>query len=166
MLDAGTDPDAYFYEKRFGTESGMLRSRTLLQAAAERGDYDLVCLLLERGVDLTRPALGYKGMTALQAICFWDPARPEERVRKDKILRLLLDKGAEANAASSGMQGAALRAAAMHGDFSTAFLPLKHGAEINAVSGDDIFHYPGTALDAAAEHGRLDTVFDIVCSRI
>ncbi|KAL1872705.1 hypothetical protein Daus18300_004251 [Diaporthe australafricana] len=160
MLDAGAEPDAYSYETGSGEIWWMVDSRTPLQAAAERGEHNLVCLLLERGVDVNLPALGDTGMTALQAICLWDPATPEERARKDKILRLLLDKGAEVNAPSSVRRWTALCAAAMHGDLATAFLLLKHVAEINMVS-DGSYHdrsLPSTALDVAAECGRLDMV--------
>lgn len=159
MLDAGADPDAYSFETSLETErSDQTLHRTPLQAAAGIGDFTLVCLLLERGVDLNRPALGWHSQTALQAICAWDPVRPEEMTKKEKIIKLLLDKGADVNAMNSSGYTALIHAALL-GDLSTAFILLKHGAEVDALARKERHaDVPGTALDAAAERGRLDMV--------
>lgn len=163
MLDAGADPDAFSFETLPGMDRVIpinFDRRTPLQAASEIGDYDLVCLLLKRGADVNRPALGEYRHTALQAICAWDPMRPEERTRKDKIIELLLAKGADVNA-SSFFGRTALIYAAQLGDLSTAFILLKHGAKINVISRDP-YQWPReiqqTALDVAAQQGRLDMV--------
>lgn len=150
MLDAGADPDAYSSDDPNVLDP--FSRRTPLQAAAGIGDYTLVCLLLERGADLNRPARGRYGITALQAICIWDPVRREERLRKDKIIKLLLDKGANVNAENPDGQ-TALHFVALRGDLSTAFILLKHGAKLDVIS-----EPLQTALDVAACYGRLDMV--------
>ena len=161
MLDAGADPDAY----SFGTNPWKGRNEygdrchTPLQAAAGIGDYTLVCLLLERGADLNRPELNRYSNTALQAICAWDPVRPEEVLRKDKIIKLFLDEGADVNAENSPGHTALFHAAQL-GDLSTAFILLKHGAKVDAICEPAWVTASGlerlTALDVAAINGRLD----------
>lgn len=162
MLDAGADPDTYSFDYScIGRRmySWFLACRTPLQAAAGIGDYTLVRMLLERGADVNRPAFGHRSNTALQAVCAWDPVRLEERTRKDGIIKLLLAKGADVNAVNpSG--NTALTYAAQLGDLSTAFILLKHGARLDAIvrtrsmTGEIL----QTALDIAAEDGRLDMV--------
>lgn len=160
MLDAGADPNAHSFDENLPFfDAYHPYSRTPLQAAASVGDYPLVCMLMERGADLNRPAVGVNGVTALQAICAWDPLRREERLRKDKIIALLLEKGADVNAASPAGRTALICAAEL-GDLSTAFTLLKHGAKVDAMGG----YYgqendcPRTALDVAASCGGLDMV--------
>lgn len=159
MLDAGADPDAYSSDTDSRYSAVCRLVRTPLQAAAGIGDYTLVCMLMERSADVNRPAVGVHGMTALQAICAWDPIGSEERVLKDKIIALLLDKGAEVNDTSADGHTALIDAARL-GDPSTAFTLLKHGAKVDAIStryNTFIGHYQ-TALDVAAYFGRLDMV--------
>lgn len=160
MLDAGADPNAHSLTRANPDYLTYLDSnQTPLQAAAGIGDYTLVCMLLERGAHLNGPALGPLGKTALQAACAWDPVRRDERLRKDKIIQLLLDKGADVNAANC--EGyTALMCAAEWGDISTAFTLLKHGAKPNMIWTYDHMRkvHEQTALDIAAWNGRLDMV--------
>lgn len=157
MLDGGADPNAYCSETIYGALLNSGSCQTPLQAAAGLGDYDLVCLLLERGADLNgRWPVDLYAMTALQRVCAWDPVRPEERMRKEKIVKLLLDKGAEVDDKSSYGCPALIHAASL-GDLSTAFLLLKYGANVNAVVVERSSSSK-TALDVAASHGRLDMV--------
>lgn len=156
MLDAGADPNAHSFDTNSEYIYFFSRSRTPLQAAARVGDYTLVCMLMEHNADVNRPALGDHGMTALQAICAWNPLRREERQKKEKIIALLLDNGAEVN--TTDIHGhTALHYAAQLGDLSSAFSLLKQGADVN-VAGRDFLMRAGTALDTAARHGRLDMV--------
>lgn len=161
MLDADADPNAHSSEMNISKSVFFNRlGQTPLQAAAGNGDYTLVCMLMERGADLNGPAFGKYSMTALQAICVWDPVRREERLRKDKIIKLFLDEGADVNAANSTGHTALIYAAQL-GDLSTAFTLLKHGAKLDAISTfnyDDIGQSHQTALDGAACYGRLDMV--------
>ncbi|KAI7781017.1 hypothetical protein LA080_015360 [Diaporthe eres] len=156
MLDAGADPNAHSFDTNSEFIYFIGRSRTPLQAAAEIGDYTLVCMLMEVDPDVNRPALGDNGMTALQAICAWDPIRREERQKKEKIIALLLDNGAEVNATNAHGHTALFYAAQL-GDLSSAFSLLKHGADVN-VAGREFSIWAGTALDTAARNGRLDMV--------
>ncbi|KAK2603113.1 hypothetical protein N8I77_009593 [Diaporthe amygdali] len=154
MLEQGADINAYSYWESYEQKAPPRRSwSTPLQAAAGQGDYALVCMLLEQGADMNRPAPGGCRKTPLSAICSWDPARPEERIRKDKIVKLFLDKGADVNLRVHVQP--ALNIAARFGDIPTAFILLKHGAKVNLESEPVSV---GTALDAAASQGRLDMV--------
>ncbi|KAH8760503.1 ankyrin repeat-containing domain protein, partial [Diaporthe sp. PMI_573] len=158
MLDAGADVNAHSVtglDPDYAHYSGFIQ--TPLQAAAGIGDYTLVCMLLEHGADLNGPAHNNAryANTALQAICVWDPVRQEERLRKDKIIQLFLDKGVDVNAVNSAGHTALMRAAQL-GDISTAFTLLKHGAKSNAIAIYDNEQH--TALDIAAWYGRLDMV--------
>lgn len=160
MLDAGADPNGRSFDNSPFYTFDNRQGQTPLQAAAGNGDYTLVCMLMERGADLNGPAFGNYDTTALQAICVWDPLRREERLRKDKIIKLFLNNGADVNATNSTGHTALIYAAQL-GDLSTVFALLKHGAKLDAISTS---YYPGigehqqTALDAAACYGRLDMV--------
>jgi ankyrin repeat protein len=69
------------------------------------------------------------GETALQAAWEWNPLSSEE-ARRAKLLKLLIDHGAEVNAPSAKHDGMiALDSAARQGDLRTAVLLLKHGAD-------------------------------------
>lgn len=151
MLDADADPNGCSYD------TNPDKGQTPLQAAAGIGDYALVCMLMDRGADLNGPAFGDYGQTALQAICAWDPVRQEERLRKDKIMTLFLERGVEVNATNS-LGLTALIHAAQLGDLSSAFRLLKHGAKVNLAVSRATRQLTGTALDTAAWNGRLDMV--------
>lgn len=155
MLEQGADLDAHSnWESYERNPPPGACCRTPLQAAAGRGDYALVRMLLDRGADVNRPARGSHGMTALHAICAWDPVRPEERIQKDKIIKMLLEEGADVNAANIGGQTALIKVA-MLGDLPTAFILMKHGARVNMAT---TMPCDQTALDMAAYFGRLDMV--------
>lgn len=129
---------------------------TPLQAAASQGNEDLVYLFLRQGANVNSRARGRRGMTALQAICLWDPATEQEHRRKMTICELLLSSGADINAAPARCNGTtALQAAVSAGDLELAAILVRDGAHVNAppaISGG--FNY--CALDAAARYGRLD----------
>lgn len=157
MLDAGADPNAHSFDTSSDSEFLIRRRMTPLQAAAGIGDYALVRMLMGRGADVNRPALGKFGKTALQAICAWDPVRQEERLRKDKTIALLLDKGADVNVAN--LEGLTpLICATQLGDLSLAFRLLKNRAKVNMATSPGNSPWVGTALDTAAKNGRLDMV--------
>lgn len=134
----------------------MERTWTPLQAAADRGNEDLVRLFLERGANVNSPARGSLGATALQAICGWGPATEKEHRRKITICEVLLSHGAEVNAAPEKLHGrTALQAAAARGDIELTAILLRHGAHVNAPPSKFNEH---CALDWAALAGRLDVV--------
>lgn len=95
MLRAGADPNAYTRYNR------SLRLMTPLQMAAKRGDIDVVELLLLEGAEVNSPAKGRYGSTALQASCLYRPYSSEGQERKLRKIRLLLEHGADLNAAPS-----------------------------------------------------------------
>lgn len=131
-------------------------TQTPLQAAASRGNENLVHLFLRQGANVNSRARGDRGRTALQAICSWDPATEQEHRRKMTICELLLDSGADINGAPARRDGVtALQAAVSTGDLELAAILVRDGAHVNAppaIRGG--FNY--CALDAAALHGRLD----------
>ncbi|GAW12868.1 hypothetical protein ANO14919_022390 [Xylariales sp. No.14919] len=127
-----------------------------LQAAAMRGDLELVIHLLQRGAIINQPAIGYRGRTALQGSCEWTALSKEERKRKIDLIKFLISQGANVNASGAERRGmTALQIATLYGDMEVALLLLEHGATINAPpAGRDGY----CALDAAALEGRLDMV--------
>ncbi|RWA14536.1 hypothetical protein EKO27_g588 [Xylaria grammica] len=127
-----------------------------LQAAAMRGNLELVIHLLQRGAIINQPAIGYRGRTALQGSCEWTALSKEERKRKIELIKFLISQGADVNASGAERGGmTALQITALYGDMEVALLLLEHGATINASpAGHDGY----CALDAAALEGRLDMV--------
>jgi ankyrin repeat protein len=132
-----------------------------LQGAACANQIKAVQLLVNSKADVNAAPLGYlvrdlylntdrvaPPRTALQA------AAGTGNIR---MVRLLLDAGAdvESKVRDEIEQGTALQFAAMAGSISVASELIKNGADVNApASGDD----GRTALEGAAEHGRLDMV--------
>lgn len=149
ILETGMDINAFSKADHRFTRM----EQTALQAAAERGDIEMASLLMSKGANINLPAVGFRGRTALQAACGWDPLTADEKARKMSLVQLLIESGADVNAPAADEQGqTALQAAAIHGDMEIAVLLLHHGANPNGGSGD------GTALDGAAVMGRIDVV--------
>jgi ankyrin repeat protein len=72
------------------------------------------------------------------------------------IVRLLLDHGAEINAAPAVAGGVtALQGASIKGHINIVEMLIENGADVNA---DPAVKDGRTAIEGAAEHGRLDTV--------
>lgn len=152
LLLSGCDLDAYWRD-----EWGRGDLWTPLQVAAESGNEALVLLFVQEGADINMPAGGPGGKTALQAICAWSCATEEEHQRKMRICVLLIENGANVNAAPSEEGSTALMSAASHGDLELVALLLRQGADVNAPPAKSP-PYKGTALDRAAYWCRLDTV--------
>lgn len=156
LLDAGADIDCHLHS------SVDCHRLSPLQAAADRGNEEVVLLLLKEGATVNAPALGRRGYTALQAICSFDAFTQDEQARKIRIINSLIDNGANINAAPAWCAGyTALQLTALRGDLETAILLLQKGADVNAppckrTTGRD--WKPDNALDTAAEEGRLDLV--------
>lgn len=132
---------------------------TPLQAAASRGNEDLVKLLLTHGANINSPPRGAGGKTALQHICYWSPATEEQHRRKMRICNLLIHSGADINAPAARRYGmTTLQATVIQGDLELAAILIRNGAHVNAppaeIGSESGYHY--CALDAAAFHGRLD----------
>jgi ankyrin repeat protein len=72
-----------------------------------------------------------------------------------EIIELLLVHGADVNAAHPKNCTTALQIAAIQGFLGIAYLLLKHGANVNAPAAEVDGR---TALEGAAEHGRIDMV--------
>lgn len=135
---------------------GATRLQTPLQAAASQGNEDLVYMFLEEGANANSPARGLHGRTALQAICFWHPATEKEHRRKMTICDILLNNGADINAAPARQRGeTALQAAVTAGDLELTALLIHKGAHVNAPPPTKADY---CALDLAAQYGRLDIV--------
>ncbi|KAL7627774.1 hypothetical protein AAE478_001969 [Parahypoxylon ruwenzoriense] len=151
LLEAGVDINAY--SRGNGAHSFPC---TPVQAAAGRGDKELVAFLVERGANINQPAHGNRGKTALQAACGWDPASFEEKEKKLSLVQFLIDEGAEVNAPAASSYGCtAMQHAAALGDMETTLLLIHHKANPNALP----YRRGGRcALDAAANFGRLDVV--------
>ncbi|KAI5868349.1 hypothetical protein GGS23DRAFT_592128 [Durotheca rogersii] len=151
FLDAGVDINAYSRATRFHSFPC-----TPVQAAANRGEKDLVALLVDRGANINQPAHKNRGKTALQAACGWNASSAAEKEKKLTLVRCLIENGADVNAAAAASYGCtALQHAAALGDIETALLLIHHGANPNA---GPYKHGERCALDAAALSGRLDVV--------
>lgn len=147
LLDAGVDINAYNPSNYYAL--------TPVQAAASRGDKDLIIKLVSGGARINQPAVGDRGNTALQAACEWNPASAKERAKKLDLIQYLIGRGAEINAPPAPNYGhTALQWAAFRGDMDVALLLIHHGANPNQPSG----FYGQRALDVAAALGRLDMV--------
>lgn len=125
---------------------------TPLQAAASKGNTELIECLLEKGAEINAPAGRFCfGRTALQAAC--DRSADESYIAP---IELLLSRGADVNARAGIEYGVtALQATAIRGQMKAAMLLLNAGADVNA---DGAIKEGRNALDGAAEHGRLDMV--------
>jgi Ankyrin repeats (3 copies)/Ankyrin repeat len=116
--------------------NGNIGGYRALPAAAQRGHYDLVALLLRNGADVN--ATGPCGISALQfAAAIGD---------KD-VVSLLWRNGADVNA--EGIYGSALHIATSNGHVEVVSLLLEIGANVNALR-----KRFGTPLDAAIVKGR------------
>jgi ankyrin repeat protein len=129
-----------------------------LQVAAYRGDLGAVRLLLDHGANVNAAPLAHlfdAPRTALQV------AAGNSDV---SMVRFLLEAGADVESESTSEdeqahaypeQGTALQFAAIAGSVSIVTLLIEKGADVFAPAmGDD----GRTALEGAAEHGRLDIV--------
>lgn len=92
---------------------------TALLFAAQNGDVESTALLLAAGAPVDDTVAG--GMSALTLACFSG---------QGDVARLLLDKGANPNAAGAGYS--ALHAAALGGDLASVEALLARGADVNA----------------------------------
>lgn len=165
MLKAGAEPNAYFRDQVTRVPT------TPLQAAARECSIDIVELLFQAGSDVNAPAKGERGYTALQASCSSRPDFLEFQEQKLRTIRLLLAHGANVNAAPASFKGkTALQEAAASGDVAVAKLLLLHNPRADVNAPPCVMDYRksshtgitepvlGTALDFAAENGRIDMV--------
>ena len=119
--------------------------------------YPLCTAVVEKNLEMAKTLLDFKanpnlaidrdGHTVLQ-IAVRDGGKD--------IVEMLLEYGADVNAAPAQMRGAtALQFAAIQGFLGIAYLLLQHEADVNAPAGE----FEGrTALEGAAEHGRIDMI--------
>ncbi|RYC54781.1 hypothetical protein CHU98_g11424 [Xylaria longipes] len=129
---------------------------TPLQLAARRSRLDVTRWLLAQGADINAPAASSGGRTALQAAC-----RPGLSCNIDVgLIQLLIDNGADVNAPAAFECGAtALQCAIKEGSMGVFCFLLDAGADVHATAKDRIFRDQyKSALDTAAEFGRLDMV--------
>ena len=127
----------------------------VLQSAAYKGYLEAVKVLIDAGADVNAAPTSYSNdhnqgerRTALQA------AAQQNHL---DVVRLLLGKGAEVerSSISEDEEGTALQFAAISGSIVIANELIQRGANVNAAPlGDN----GRTALEGAAEHGRLDMV--------
>ncbi|KAH8645697.1 ankyrin repeat-containing domain protein [Xylariales sp. PMI_506] len=141
MIDRGADVNA---------APSSLTGMTCLEAVSAEGNLDWVKLLVRSGADTNpprHPAINQSN-TALQHAAkggFLD------------VVRYLLDHGADVNAAAAPHAGAtALQHAARHGLHAIAELLIRRGADVDAAPAAE--QGGRTALEAAAENGRVDLV--------
>ncbi|CAH0057639.1 unnamed protein product [Clonostachys solani] len=135
LLEAGAGPE------------NVSKGSTALLCAITTGRMQTVRLLLDRGVNVNRPAEQGLTRTPLQQAC-------EEG--DFEIIKFLLDKGADVNALPAFRGGAtALQLAAIKGSQRIVRLLLDGGADIH---GPKAAFFGRTALEGAAEHGRLSII--------
>ncbi|RWA04465.1 hypothetical protein EKO27_g10639 [Xylaria grammica] len=129
-------------------------AHTPLQLAIRRGRLGVAHQLLIKGADINAPAALF-GYTTLQAACAPD-AGVEIPVN---FIRFLLHKGAKVNAPGPYPHHAtALHYAIIKGSIATFCLLLGSGANIHATYRNSIVSSSRSALDLAAQFGRLDMV--------
>lgn len=126
---------------------------TPLQAAAARGNAPLVAQLLDLGADVN--ASGHS-VPALLLICAWEALSLSDCERKTAIITLLLEKGASIDGADHA--DTPLQRCAKLGDIANASLLVQRRANLNICSpvGSQLGYWLQSALDLAAENGRLD----------
>ena len=146
------------YSQPFGPFGHRL---TPIQAAAHRGEQEMVSYLLQQGANVHQEPHQRNGRTALQAACEWTPSSSNERMRKTDLIKFLLGLCVDINAAPAMKDGlTALGALAIHGELDKASLLVAAGADVNVCFNSycrapiDRGRY--RALDAAALYGRLD----------
>ena len=128
-----------------------------LQTAAYEGNLDAAELLLDHGAEINAaPLLSF--FEDRYDFCLFRTALQAAAGKGDlKLVRFLLDCGAdvESKVPSENGQGTALQFAAIAGSMSVVTELIQKGADVSAPAID----YDGrTALEGAAEHGRLDVV--------
>ncbi|KAM5381106.1 hypothetical protein ACJZ2D_003022 [Fusarium nematophilum] len=151
LLAAGADPDSYVDPGPYARRGYFTYdTNTALQDAIRYGLYDLAEFLLNNGagVNVRHPSLS----SPLQLACASEIPGPEKR----RLVGLLLERGADVNAAPRRNKGrTALQAAVQSGDFNLAERLLRIHADVNAPAA----RYGGrTALQAAAESGNMGLI--------
>lgn len=134
-----------------------------IQAAAYRGNQELVSSLLQRGADIHQVAHKHRGRTALQAACEMKPENPTDELCKMRLLKFFIEHSVDVNEPPADKAGStALGALAKCGEIENAALIIARGADINACFNS---HYQiglhgnrCRPLDAAASSGRLDMI--------
>ncbi|KAI1115587.1 ankyrin repeat-containing domain protein [Nemania sp. NC0429] len=122
-------------------------ARTPLHLAADIGNVEAVCLLLDAGASIEMQEQYTGGRTALQVAA--------DRGRLS-VVKCLVDRGAKVEPPTRLQTGAtALQYAARKGDLSMAKFLLSRMANIDAMPAKS---WGGTALEGAAYYGRLDMV--------
>lgn len=157
LISAGADIRTYSFSgtNYFYIDMGCMSP---LQAAAWRGDEQLVQQLLDLGVEVDGKPLPGNAATALECICKWKPLTSEEGLRRLRIIQTLLNHGAEVNASGSNASGinayrggTALHEAVRQGALDVTTLLLCHGANASVTTDDG-----DSALDIAADWGCID----------
>ena len=156
LLNAGAEinaPPLYccgygiIYKSNGGTTLTELRTGTTLQAAAWRGNIEIVHVLLNADADVNAPPSTNGGRTALQA------AAENENI---ELVQVLLGASADVNASPSNHYGrTALQAAAETGNIELVQMLLDAGANVNAPPSE---LNGRTALQAAAHTGSIELV--------
>jgi ankyrin repeat protein len=135
LLGRGAQPNGVFGE-----------DTTPLQWSTMFTGIETVHLLLKYGADPN--VIGHKSKDT--------PLQNAAREGHKEMVELLLEHGAEINAAPARRHGAtALQFAAMKGYLGIAHLLLESGADVNALPAEEDGR---TALEGAAEWGRIDMV--------
>jgi ankyrin repeat protein len=121
---------------------------SLILIAVHARDIEMVRLLLQYNADPN---------TAFNESNYWldSPLQSACKDGSKQIIELLLVHGADVNATHAKNHTTALQTAATKGFLGIAYLLLKHGADVNTPAAE----LDGrTALEGAAEHGRVDMV--------
>lgn len=103
---------------------------TALGHAARKGQYEIVEILLNRGVNVNSKTHSYQALNAVEAplhAVIRRPLPPDDVIR---IVKALIERGADINMTDS-KGNAPLHYAALKTDIKVAKLLLKHGADIN-----------------------------------